>query len=135
MKQCTKCNKAKPLSDFYKHPQKKDGLFGACKKCYNKAIKAKYKKDPRKFLDYAFTKKYGITPKQQQEIIASQNGKCAICQTILESGKKVHQDHCHETNVLRGVLCSNCNLGLGHFKDSTDILKSALAYKEKYLPK
>lgn len=135
MKQCPKCNKTKSLTEFNKSFKAKDGLQGWCKKCMAKSALAHYHRNPKKILNKVFTKKYGITPEQQQEIIVLQGGKCAICQTPLESGRKVHQDHCHETNALRGVLCNHCNLGLGHFKDSTDILKSALAYREKYLPK
>ena len=35
-----------------------------------------------------------------------------------------------KTNKIRGLLCSNCNRGLGHFKDNIDILKSAIKYLE-----
>jgi len=40
----------------------------------------------------------------------------------------LHWDHDHATGLFRGCLCINCNLGLGHFKDSPDRLNNALAY-------
>ena len=41
-------------------------------------------------------------------------------------------DHNHETNIVRGLLCHNCNVGLGHFKDSVGYLKEAINYLEGY---
>ena len=41
-----------------------------------------------------------------------------------------HIDHNHKTNKIRGILCGNCNMGLGHFKDNLDVLKNAIKYLE-----
>lgn len=57
-----------------------------------------------------------------------QGGKCALCGTSSPRGKWV-TDHCHVTGRPRGVLCSNCNTGLGFFRDSAEICGAA----EKYL--
>jgi hypothetical protein len=37
-------------------------------------------------------------------------------------------DHGHETGEVRGLLCSNCNLGLGYFKDNPKYLEGAIKY-------
>jgi hypothetical protein len=50
---------------------------------------------------------------------------CAICGT---KGVKLHIDHCHMTNHVRGLLCHNCNTGLGLFKDDVRLLAAAIAY-------
>jgi hypothetical protein len=44
-------------------------------------------------------------------------------------------DHCHETGEFRGFLCSNCNLGLGKFKDDPEILLNAIAYLQGHKQK
>jgi hypothetical protein len=37
-------------------------------------------------------------------------------------------DHCHVTGKIRGILCYNCNMGLGYFKEDIEIMKLALEY-------
>ena len=62
-----------------------------------------------------------------------QEGLCAICHNPLtERGLNTHFDHDHTTGKLRGILCSNCNTGLGKFKDNVDFLLSAISYLHKY---
>ncbi len=63
-----------------------------------------------------------------------QNNVCAICGNpeiaIDQRGKlrNLAVDHCHKTGKIRGLLCTNCNKGLGHFKDSPDLLTKAIEY-------
>ncbi len=52
-------------------------------------------------------------------------GACQICKN---ADKVLALDHCHSTGKLRGFICSECNLGLGKFKDSLHILAAAQAY-------
>lgn len=59
----------------------------------------------------------------------NQVGRCAICEKLLsQDTKHIHVDHCHKTNKVRGLLCSNCNKGLGFFKDNTNSLARAILY-------
>jgi|SRR6185436_1659303 len=51
-------------------------------------------------------------------------GACTICQAVV----KLCYDHDHETGEFRGWLCSNCNNGIGHFKDSPERCEAAAAY-------
>ncbi len=71
---------------------------------------------------------YGITLEQKVEILQRQENKCAICKVPLTDIYSPHVDHCHETKIVRGVLCPSCNVGLGHFRDNIETLKSAIKY-------
>ena len=59
------------------------------------------------------------------ELFERQQGLCGICSKAMS---RPVLDHCHQTMVVRGLLCSNCNVGLGQFKDNTEILASAMRY-------
>lgn len=73
--------------------------------------------------------KYGITLEDYNEILSMQSGKCAICgMTTEEHGMRLHVDHCHKTGLVRGLLCSNCNIGIGNLGDNPLIVKHALSY-------
>jgi Recombination endonuclease VII len=72
---------------------------------------------------------YGLTMDQFTGMLESQKSVCAICQST--SDRKVIfpvVDHCHATGRVRGLLCANCNHGLGKFKDSPDLLMRAVEY-------
>jgi hypothetical protein len=62
--------------------------------------------------------------------LAVQRNRCAICKTLFSEleTREVHADHDHRTNEPRGVLCRHCNVGLGIFKDSPNLLNAAAEY-------
>lgn len=78
--------------------------------------------------------KFGITLKDFNKLLESQKGKCAIClkpkdQLVHYKAKqKFGVDHNHLTGQIRGLLCRNCNLGIGNFIESIQILKNAIKY-------
>ncbi len=58
-----------------------------------------------------------------------QEGRCAICnKKEPDDGRRFAVDHCHTTGKLRGILCGNCNRGIGFFHDSTTLLRRAAFY-------
>ena len=63
-------------------------------------------------------------------MVAEQGGTCPIC----GRADPEHVDHSHETGAVRGILCFNCNGGLGQFRDSTDALVAAAAYLDAHDP-
>lgn len=77
---------------------------------------------------YLFRVKYGITPEQYEDLSEKQNGGCAICQRPCPSGRRLAVDHDHETGRVRGLLCMDCNQGLGKFGDDISRLKAAVQY-------
>lgn len=75
-------------------------------------------------------KKYGITREEYRDLLTQQNGECIICHSCLNEELRV--DHDHITGEVRGLLCSNCNAGLGFFKEDPQRLENAKRYLEKY---
>ncbi len=61
----------------------------------------------------------------------AQGNVCGVCRRDTASGKGWVTDHCHETGKVRGILCDNCNKGLGLLGDNSDGLLSALCYLGK----
>ena len=82
---------------------------------------------------YQLKSKYGITEDDYTVLLTEQDGKCAICMTDKPTGKwKVFAvDHCHNTGKVRGLLCNECNRGIGLLKDSPELLQAAKDYLEK----
>ena len=76
--------------------------------------------------------------KNYEKLLKEQAGVCAICGltethiTINGSIKNLAYDHNHETNQFRGLLCTNCNLGIGNLKDSVEMLQKAIDYLNKW---
>lgn len=79
-----------------------------------------------------FRVKYGITLEQFDELLASQGGCCAICETTSPVAPGWVLDHDHSTGALRGVLCSPCNKGLGCFEDQGHRLHAAERYLQRH---
>ena len=73
---------------------------------------------------------YGLTVEDYNKMLAKQGHCCAICGTGKPTGKwKVFAvDHCHKTGKIRGLLCNECNRGMGLLKDSSDLLRKAADY-------
>jgi hypothetical protein len=86
------------------------------------------RKERYRFL--ALKRTFGISKEEYTALLAEQNGRCAICgggETSVRS-KHLAVDHCHTSGVIRGLLCSTCNAGLGCFKDRPDLLSGAIHY-------
>jgi len=76
-------------------------------------------------------KLYGLTEKEYSDLIWFQENKCKICKTLFRETKHMHIDHCHETKKVRGLLCINCNNGIGHLRHSPELLRQAALYCEE----
>jgi hypothetical protein len=86
---------------------------------------------------YGLQRYYGLTGEQYGEMMAAQNGVCAICskpETAIINGtpKVMHVDHDHATGKIRALLCGSCNGMLGLAKDSRDVLIAAVRYLDKH---
>jgi hypothetical protein len=73
---------------------------------------------------------YGMTIADYDALLARQNGVCRICKTK-PAGRRLAVDHCHVTDTIRSLLCNNCNLGVGNFKDNPALMREAADYIEE----
>ena len=116
MKVCSNCDTEKSFNEFYERRNDSygDGYAGQCKVCIK---------------DKGMQRKYGITLEEYFDILDHQGGVCAICKTD-KWGKdnKPHIDHDHETGLVRALLCTTCNMGLGSFRDDISLLARAIEY-------
>ncbi len=82
-------------------------------------------------LDNTLRFRYGITVDDFFELLERQGGVCAVCGGVEKARSRLSVDHCHDTGVVRGLLCTNCNVGIGRLKDDPDLLRKAVAYLER----
>lgn len=111
-----------------------------CKVCSSKFSGHKRKYCNQTCADRAanLKRRYNITSEAVVQMYRDQAGRCMICDVpvdIHELGFTEHTpaqiDHLHGSNYVRGLLCTHCNLGLGHFKDNRKVLASAIKYLTK----
>ena len=72
--------------------------------------------------------KYRIREADVAKLLAEQGGVCAICGGTHLLGV----DHCHDTGIVRGILCRTCNSGIGHLKDNLELVERAAVYLRRY---
>ena len=153
MKQCSKktCKQInpQPLSNFYKNRANSDGLSCSCKDCHKVVANPKQKAAYQRKWDAInpdqkkghWLRKYWPSSTWQEalnnfnDLIKLQDSVCRLCkkpETAIcgKTGliRDLCVDHCHQTGIVRGLLCSTCNRGLGYFKDSADLCYSAGDY-------
>lgn len=144
MKRCARCDVEKPLSDFYRLGS--GYTYSYCRPCASErnSERPNYARPPYDFaLDgpaqrkHKLKKKFGLTVEDYEEILAAQNGVCAICgrpeRRRSKHGeiKALAVDHDHETGAIRGLLCHDCNVGVGYLGDSLERLMDAAVYFAK----
>jgi len=134
---CTKCKEEKHLSEFSKDRAKKSGRTSQCKKCKNDYMKLFRKNNPelcKKYLKKSTLKMiFGLSLQEYNKILSSQNYRCAICgkkEKRKLNGKicSLSVDHDHKTGKIRGLLCNDCNNGIGRMKDDISLLENAISY-------
>lgn len=86
-----------------------------------------YQKNKSKYSHRSLVKNYGITLEQYNQILLKQGSVCAICGG-LNKNRRLCIDHDHKTGKVRGILCDNCNKGLGNFLDTPTLLLKAVKY-------
>lgn len=116
---CATCGEHKDRSEFRNNWRRECGLDFNCHDCVS---------------DINRLARFGITPEQYTQMLEAQGGVCAICcqpeRGRAKNGriKKLAVDHDHETGAVRGLLCANCNKGIGNLGDDPERLMAAAAY-------
>jgi hypothetical protein len=73
---------------------------------------------------------YGIDMQIWDQMLIAQSGLCSICGDQFENKghKRPFVDHSHVSGIVRGLLCQNCNTGIGHFHDDEVLMRRAIEY-------
>jgi hypothetical protein len=107
---------------------------------YREQMKARAKacpsKQPAKRREERLLKTFGLTVGAKADLINQQGNQCPIClrteteiiKTWKRRGAAMVVDHDHQSKKVRGILCHNCNQGLGQFRDDPEQLARAIAY-------
>ena len=150
LKTCSKCGVEKPSTSFHKRASGKFGVRADCKACmasrtsaYHKAHPEVNQKSAEKFAYKREARAKGYWAKcvygvDRDAMLRAQDFKCLICGKVLLPNAPVgdlakpHIDHCHESGVVRGILCPRCNIGLGYFQESAAYLRAAAEYVEQF---
>ncbi len=145
-KVCSKCKVDKPYSDYHRDNKRAIGIRCKCKPCckldtytWRERNKSKYNnyaamwraKNPERRVASEIKHHYKLSIERYNEMLAQQKSRCKICGKPHDPGRsrgRLYVDHCHASNVVRGLLCSHCNTGLGYFKDDVGLMKRAIAY-------
>jgi hypothetical protein len=146
---CTKCGTTKPLIEFY-FEDATQRYRRDCKECsklrvssWNSKNKEKrriterrwYHLDANRSKNATLKAQHSFTIKEYNLLFEKQKNKCAICGTS-HSGSRRSKffcvDHCHKTGKIRGLLCQNCNRGLGMYNDDIVRLTAAIEYLKKH---
>lgn len=112
------------------HTSKRHTKTGRCEECHKAARNLKERQ-------YSLAK-YGITTEQYDAMFLEQKGLCAICKNTevnidhkTKTIRALAVDHCHDTERVRKLLCSSCNMGIGQFKHNAELLRAAALYCEE----
>jgi|SRR3972149_3232746 len=83
---------------------------------------------PEAFRRRSLKKNYGLTVEEYDLLLVKQDNVCAICRKVCRTHSFLSIDHCHTTGKIRGLLCNDCNRGIGLLKDNVENIKRSLEY-------
>lgn len=142
-KQCSQCNQILSWDKFsYRIQSGQRYLRSKCKDCtltawtewaalHPEHKNAKRVSDQKCHQNYKKFHRRGITRDQYLIMLEQQCGCCAICKKPPKDGNDLAIDHNHKTNAVRGLLCKECNRGLGLFGDNIKTVQNALQYLQQ----
>ena len=109
------------------HPDKPHYSHGLCSWCYKKRNRKTNLRDNR------VAKLLNFTYEDYVKNLELQGGVCAICKKPPKPSKRFDIDHDHETLQFRGLLCTNCNRGIGYLQESVTNFEEAITYLKRFL--
>lgn len=136
-KTCTKCLLDLPVENYRPRADRPGMYYSVCRQCDNKKKNAWMKNNPEKAKQANFrhdlSRHYGLSLEQYNQMYAKCEGRCECCGAHESEFKRgLHIDHDKETGLIRGILCTRCNPGLGYFQHSSERLQMAIKYLDKF---
>jgi hypothetical protein len=141
---CKRCCTDRAMSEYLADPEPKKAAmrarYAAKADEINAATRQKRKEEPDRFWAHDL-KKFHLTPDQYDEMFKRQNGVCAICEKPCKTRRRLAIDHDHSCcprrdrscgRCVRGLLCADCNNGLGRFGDDPELLRVAADYLDEW---
>jgi hypothetical protein len=150
---CSGCDKTKPVTSFGKQNSRPDGVEYRCKDCMKKYRKKRYlnpktrrnllnasaawrDRNPNADANKHLKRKYGISLEEYNYMFELQKGLCGICgkkestrrRKKTQGDERLAVDHCHETGVVRGLLCFKCNTAMGSLGDNEEMVMRVIFY-------
>lgn len=121
---CPACGERKSEEEFPRNRSTNSGRATYCKPCHNRIMRENRIKNHGSTRSFQLKRRYGVDEVQVAWMVLQQGDVCAICGTAAPK----HVDHDHVTGRVRGILCFNCNKGLGKAQDDLDVLRRAMDY-------
>ena len=140
---CPICKEVKDFeTGFYPNKASRTGYAAHCIVCSNELSRKRpteerheaYIKYKRTGRNNKLVKNFGITIEQYEQMLADQNGECAICGGT-DKKKSLAVDHDHETGKIRGLLCGRCNPSVGFLLNSVERAQKIIEYIKKFSDK
>ena len=132
-KVCTRCRRTVSIGQFSVDRKTRDGLALWCKDCRSAHYKIYREASPERYQGYQLKKLYGLTLERYAEMLSNQRGACAVCGGVNACGYVLGVDHDHKSGQIRGLLCGNCNNGIGRFNHDVGRLLAAARYLRQFL--
>lgn len=157
-KTCQECLVNKSVEDFYVNGDYEDGRNPKCKPCMSRYHKARYDDptthakikrnqvkwralNPHADANKTLRRRYNITLEDYERINEAQGGVCALCggrekvrrRKKAEGDERFAVDHCHDTGLIRGLLCFKCNTAIGSLGDTDQIIRRVIDYLSSYV--
>ncbi|MFI6560340.1 endonuclease VII domain-containing protein [Streptomyces sp. NPDC050534] len=124
-KTCTRCKEVRPEGAFHK---KGDGRRRTvCGVCRNAARQGKRQETPEQRLKRKLWDLYKLTLDDYAALLDAQAGVCAICHKGPTAKRRLAVDHCHDTGVVRALLCNYCNVIVGVYENHRQAAADYLA--------
>lgn len=129
MHTCSKCKSSKSPDNFTKNSKYRSGLSSYCKSC----MKAYYRPEEQKRYErQKRMARLGLTLEEADELLRK-HPNCQICGAKPKGrNQRLCIDHCHTTDIIRGVLCTRCNAWIGWLKDDPHLLEQASIYLNEF---
>lgn len=144
LKRCKDCKEVQPFENFKSldKGRYRDSYCGPCTKTrdnayrerdhesYKQKLRDRYAENQTEYRDRMRRSMYGAPLGTFDFLLDKQNGKCAICgnENGAKDGRSLALDHEHDSGVIRGLLCTPCNQGIGAFRENLDLLRAAMGY-------